>query len=110
MAVKKKRKHRHHQHYTGGNSKVEIPVLAERLAPLEEREAQAAQALSKTDGTIVVDSGKVKSRLNLMEQEEEERGLFGLDPVVLVILIMLLAFIAYIAYEISRMPAAQTKP
>ena len=90
--------------------------LAAQLAPLEEQEKRnAVQQIgsvpnstnSQADrdyGAIVVDNDDLKMPKDIMEVQDEKR-LFGIEPVVFVVLIIVLSFIVFIAWQISLMPA-----
>ncbi|MBV9958130.1 MAG: hypothetical protein JO360_06895 [Acidobacteria bacterium] len=100
MAVKKRRRLRH-RHYSGRKDET-AAELSDRLAPPEEHPALSAAPVA--DDTIVLDTGKLKIPHALLEEDEEERRILGLEPVVLVILLVVLTFIAFIAYLIYKMP------
>lgn len=90
--------------------------LAAQLAPLEEQDKPAAEhqigshhnaVNGQADlnyGAIIVDNENLKVPTDIMEAQEEKR-LFGVEPVVLVVLFLMLGFIAFITWQISLMPA-----
>jgi hypothetical protein len=90
--------------------------LANRLAPLEELDHNAAAkrpasgsqtGTSQADphyGAIVVDNQDLHVPKDIMEGGEKKTFL-GIEPVVIVILVVMLTFIALIAWQISQMPA-----
>jgi hypothetical protein len=97
-----------HEHYLRGHKDVEdISELAQKLAPPEEIVARAGSDRTShdDDGILVVDTGTLKLPKGFVENEEEKRGLFGLEPIIVVILILMLAFIAFIAYLVYLTPA-----
>ena len=97
-----------HEHYLRGHKDVEdISKLSEKLTPPEEIDAKSGSAQSSRDddGTFVVDTGTLKLPQGFVENEQEKRGMFGLEPVIVVILILMLAFIAFIAYLVYLTPA-----
>jgi hypothetical protein len=107
---KKKRKYGH-EHYLRHDKDGDISELSARLAPLEELDKETARQhrLKQKDDTIVIDTGSLQLPKNMMEQEREENGILGLEPIVLAILILALAFVAFIAYLVYQMPAPVTK-
>ncbi len=90
--------------------------LAAQLAPLEERAKPAAVKQVGIDspsgngqadpdyGAIIVDKDLSHVPRDMMEGGDE-KGILGMEPVVLVILGIMLTFIAFIAWQISQMPA-----
>jgi hypothetical protein len=80
--------------------------LVAQLAPLEQQDRNAAIKHGAIDGSnhgegaILVDSPVLPKGI----AEDEARGIFGIEPVVMVIVALLLAFIAFIALKISQMP------
>jgi len=106
--MRKKKRRYGHEHYLRYDKDGDISELSARLAPLEELDKERAQEhppQTKNDGTIVIDTGSLKLPENLMEQERQENGILGLEPIVLAILILALAFIAVVAYLVYQMPA-----
>jgi hypothetical protein len=97
-----------HEHLMREHKRDEdISELSDRLAPPEETGANSGIDLSsrKDDGTLVVDTGALKLPPGFVESEEDKRGIFGFEPVIVFILTLLIAFIAVIAYLVYRMPA-----
>jgi hypothetical protein len=94
-----------HRHYSGRREET-AAELSDRLAPLEEHDARRATggAAPVEDDTIVLDTGKLKVPRALLEEEDEEKRIFGLEPVILLILLIVLTFISFIAYLIHEMP------
>jgi hypothetical protein len=89
--------------------------LAAQLAPLEEQSKETAHRQSPGNegasgrsaiqeyGAIVVDSDNSAAAREMMEAHDN-KGFFGMEPVVLVILGVMLLFTAFIAWQISHMP------
>lgn len=97
-----------HEHYLRGHKDSEdISELSEKLAPPEELVTKSASedTSRENDGVLVVDTGALKMPKGYLENDEDKRGLFGLEPIIVVILILLILFIAFIAYLIYLTPA-----
>lgn len=106
-----------HSHYRRKKRrKGHTDQLAAQLAPLEEQDKPAAEhqigsplntsmgSVDRHFGAIVVDNTDLKVPADILETQEEKH-IFGIEPVVLVVLIVILSFIAFIAWQISLMPA-----
>jgi hypothetical protein len=109
--VKRKKKHAN-RHYIPGRHE-DAAVVAERLAPAEEKGQRAAPAPEgepgKNGGSIVVDTGALKLPAGFGKDAGTRRRL-GLEPVVIVIVALMLAFIAFVAWQITKMPIAADDP
>lgn len=86
----------------------DIAELSDRLAPPEEINSNfgSERESRDDDGTLVVDTGALKFPKGFVENEQEKRGILGLEPVIVLILSILLAFIGLIAYFVYKMPAS----
>lgn len=96
-----------HEHYLRGHKETEdLSELSEKLAPPEESVAKRESYIKSRDddGALVVDTGSLKLPQGFVENEQEKRGILGLEPVIVVILILMLAFIAFIAYLVYLTP------
>ena len=103
-----KKKEKQHEHFLRRHTKPEdISKLSERLAPPEETGAnqEAGHDSFNNDDTISIDTGKLKLPKGFVEDQQEKRGVFGLEPVIIVIMALMLAFIAFIAYLIYLSPS-----
>jgi hypothetical protein len=97
----------HHEHYLRGHKEAEdLSKLSDKLAPLEETAAKSESDIESRDddGALFIDTGKLKLPQGFVENEQEKRGIFGLEPVIVVILTLMLVFIAFIAYLVYLTP------
>ena len=79
-----------------------IGELAARLAPLEERmPARAGGDATGPDGTIRVKAEHPKPAGGPLDEEEEERGVFYMPPVVTVAVSLFLAYTLFVAVLIA---------
>jgi hypothetical protein len=88
----------------------EADALARQLAPPEERARAGGARRNHNGGAIVLDTGALKLPEGLVEAEEKQARLLGLEPVVIVILAVMLAFTAFIAWQITRMRRPTANP
>lgn len=108
MAVKRRRtRNERMQRKAAGLAPPEELHAHERGGPHPLTNSGAASAGNgrggAADGAIIVDTAKLNLPKGLVAEEEEtERRILGLEPVVVVILAVALAFIAFVAYLISR--------
>lgn len=95
-----------HEHYLREHKDVEdISRLSEKLTPPEETVSKSgSDRAARDDGILVVDTGQLKIPHGFVENEQEKRGLFGLEPVIVVIMVLMIVFIAFIAYLVYLMP------
>lgn len=73
------------------------PIASERLAPLEE-------TCAKEDGSMIVESGKLKAPQGFVDDEDGNGKTLGLEPIVLILLVFGVGFIALISYLIYITP------
>lgn len=55
-------------------------------------------------GLIKVDTGKLKTSAHFLDELEEEKPIWQIDPIALVILLVAIGFIIFITILVSRMP------
>jgi hypothetical protein len=96
--------------------KSDTAELAAQLAPLEELHSGTAVVPVGIDspsgngqgdpnsGAIIVDRDASHVPKDMLEGGDE-KGFWGMEPVVLVILAIMLVFVAFVAWQISQMPA-----
>ena len=97
------------QHRVSGKKR-DTAQLAAQLAPLEEliknkgqTQEKPVDATGQTD-SIVVDKNSLKLPKEMLEESNQGKNIWRLEPVAVVILVVALAFIAFIAWQISLMP------
>ena len=102
----KTRKTRHEHFFRRHKNVEELAKLSDKLTPPEEQNAKSDidPIYRKEDGNVS-DTGPLKVPPGFMEIEEEKRGIFGFEPVIVVILILMLAFITFIAYLVYLTPS-----
>ncbi|HEY0005349.1 MAG TPA: hypothetical protein VGB17_11115 [Pyrinomonadaceae bacterium] len=99
MALNAKMRHLlQHRRKKGDTAK-----LSDQLAPLEEQEKADRLAVAN-NGSIIVDTGKLKLPKGFVEDHKGATNPLHVEPVVIVIMLIALAFIAFIAWQISNMP------
>lgn len=55
-------------------------------------------------GLIKVDTGKLKTPAHFLDELEEDKPIWRIDPIALVILLVAIGFIIFITILVSRMP------
>lgn len=78
--------------------------LAKNNSETNKSTLEKESAETPNNGLIKVDTGKLTPPKHFLDELEEEKPIWQIEPITLIILILAIVFISFITVLVSRMP------